>query len=59
MSVFAVVLLRGYQWNLPPQSFEFDWSKTPPEPVDGLRATARASSTSSPLSEATAVASPP
>jgi cytochrome P450 len=41
MSVFTIVLLRGYQWDLPPQSFDFDWSKTPPEPVDGLRATVR------------------
>jgi hypothetical protein len=30
-----------YQWDLPPQSFDFDWSKTPPEPADGLRATVR------------------
>jgi cytochrome P450 len=38
MEIFAVVLLRGYTWTLPPQNFEFDWSKTPPEPKDGLRA---------------------
>ncbi|MES1245997.1 MAG: cytochrome P450 [Acidobacteriota bacterium] len=41
MSVFTVVLLRGYSWELPTQSFELDWSKTPPEPVDGLRARVR------------------
>lgn len=39
MEVFAVVLLRGYSWELPPQSFEMDFSKTPPEPKDALRAT--------------------
>jgi cytochrome P450 len=38
MEVFAIVLLRGYDWELPPQSFEIDYSKTPPEPKDGLRA---------------------
>jgi cytochrome P450 len=38
MEIFAVVLLRGYDWQLPPQSFELDGSKTPPEPKDALRA---------------------
>jgi len=38
MAVFAVVLLRGHTWELPPQSFEFDWTKVPPEVADGLRA---------------------
>ena len=38
MSVFAAILLRGYTWELPPQNFEMDWSKTPPEMKDGLRA---------------------
>ena len=38
MAVFTVVLLRGYTWRLPEQSFEIDWSKTPPELKDGLRA---------------------
>jgi hypothetical protein len=28
MSVFAVVLLRGYTWELPAQNFALDWSKT-------------------------------
>jgi retinoid hydroxylase len=41
MEVFAMVLLRGYTWELPPQSFEADFSKTPPEPKDRLRATVR------------------
>lgn len=39
MEVFAVVLLRGYDWQIPPQNFEMDYSKTPPEPKDALRAT--------------------
>jgi cytochrome P450 len=38
MSVFAVALLRGYTWELSPQDFAFDWSKTPPEMKDGLKA---------------------
>lgn len=42
MEVFAVVLLRGYDWQIPPQNFEVDFSKTPPEPKDALRATVRA-----------------
>ncbi|MFL6203526.1 MAG: cytochrome P450 [Thermoanaerobaculia bacterium] len=41
MALFAVVLLRGHDWELPPQSFDYDWSKTPPELADGLRATVR------------------
>lgn len=39
MEVFAIVLLRGYSWQLPPQSYAMDYSKTPPEPKDALRAT--------------------
>ena len=38
MAVFAVVLVRGFTWQLPAQSFELDFSKTPPEPKEGLRA---------------------
>jgi cytochrome P450 len=38
MQVFTIVLLRGYDWTLPPQDFALDWSKTPPEPKEGLRA---------------------
>ncbi len=41
MEMFAVVLLRGFTWDLPAQSFEPDFSKTPPEPKDRLRATVR------------------
>jgi len=43
MEVFTVVLLRGHAWELPPQSLEKDWSSTPPEAKDGLRARVRAS----------------
>jgi retinoid hydroxylase len=39
MEIFAVALLRGYAWELPPQNYEMDFSKTPPEPKDALRAT--------------------
>jgi cytochrome P450 len=38
MEIFAIVLLRGYRWELPRQSFAIDWSKTPPDVKDGLRA---------------------
>ena len=38
MAVFAIVLLRRHTWELPPQSFEVDWSKTPPDVKDGLKA---------------------
>jgi cytochrome P450 len=41
MEVFAIVLLRGYDWTLPEQSFEVDYSKTPPEPKEALRAVVR------------------
>jgi cytochrome P450 len=39
MEIFAIVLLRGYTWQLPPQNFEMDFSKVPPEAKDALRAT--------------------
>jgi cytochrome P450 len=38
MAVFTAVLLRGYTWELPAQNFDLDYSKTPPEMTDGLRA---------------------
>jgi cytochrome P450 len=38
MEAFAIVLLRNYTWTIPPQNFEIDYSKTPPEPKDALRA---------------------
>lgn len=34
---FLVLLVQGYDWELPAQDLEYDWSKLPPEPVDGLR----------------------
>jgi len=42
MEVFAIVLLRGYTWELPPQNYELDFSKTPPVAKDALRATVKA-----------------
>ena len=42
MEVFAIALLRGGSWELPPQNLELDFGRTPPEPRDGLRATLRA-----------------
>jgi cytochrome P450 len=44
MEVFGVVLLRGFSWDLPPQNFELDYSKVPPEPKDALRAAVTATS---------------
>ncbi len=41
MEVFAIALLSGYAWDLTPQNLEMDWSKTPPEFKDGLRAIVR------------------
>jgi len=41
MAIFAVVLLRDYSWQLPPQALDMVWSKTPPEPKDALRAIVR------------------
>jgi cytochrome P450 len=41
METFAVVLLRRHSWQLPPQNFSMDYSKTPPEPKDALRASVR------------------
>jgi cytochrome P450 len=38
MEVFAIQLLRGYQWQLPSdQDLDLDWSRIPPEPKSGLR----------------------
>jgi retinoid hydroxylase len=34
---FLTLLVRGYQWELPAQDFEYDWRKRPPEPRDGVR----------------------
>jgi cytochrome P450 len=38
MEMFAIVLLRGYTWELPPQNFELDYSQTPPIAKDAMRA---------------------
>ena len=38
MQLFAIVLLRDYTWQLPQQNFEINWSKTPPDVKDGIRA---------------------
>jgi len=34
---FVALLVRGYDWELPPQDLEYNWQKLPPEPRDGLR----------------------
>ncbi len=38
MGMFLVVLLRDYEWRLPPQDLELSYRLTPPEPKDGLKA---------------------
>lgn len=43
MSTLLIVLLRDFEWTLPAQNLEFDWSRTPPVPTDGLRAVVRRS----------------
>ena len=35
--VFVAILVRGFEWDLPPQAEDYDWSRRPPEPRDGLR----------------------
>jgi cytochrome P450 len=35
--VFLVAVLRGYTWDLPEQSADYHWNRTPAEPRDGLR----------------------
>jgi cytochrome P450 len=34
---FATLLVRGYDWDLPPQNLAYRWTTIPPEPRDGLR----------------------
>lgn len=34
---FATLLVRGYDWELPPQDLAYRWTTIPPEPRDGLR----------------------
>jgi retinoid hydroxylase len=34
---FLALLLRGYDWELPPQELAYNWKALPPVPRDGLR----------------------
>jgi cytochrome P450 len=34
---FLTLLVRRYEWELPPQDLRYDWRKVPPDPRDGLR----------------------
>ena len=34
---FLVLLIRGYQWELPRQDLSYNWKTVPPQPRDGLR----------------------
>jgi cytochrome P450 len=38
---FLAVLLRDFEWELPPQSLDRNWKKLPPDPRDGLRVALR------------------
>jgi cytochrome P450 len=37
MMILAIVLLRDYTWELPPQDLDYVWAESPPPPKDGLR----------------------
>jgi cytochrome P450 len=39
---FLTLLVRDYEWRLPPQDLRSDWKKRPPEPREGLRITLHA-----------------
>jgi cytochrome P450 len=39
---FLAILVRGYDWRLPDQRLDLDWSRRPPEPRDGLLVELRA-----------------
>jgi cytochrome P450 len=39
---FLTLLVRGYDWELPPQNLEWNWKTLPPQPRDGLRVRLRA-----------------
>lgn len=42
LQLFALELLRGYDWQLSPgQNLSYDWKRLPPEPHDGLKARVR------------------
>jgi cytochrome P450 len=36
-ATFLTLLLRGYEWELPPQDLSYDWRPIPPVPRGGLR----------------------
>lgn len=36
------LLIRGYEWDFPPQDLSYRWDSVPPEPRDGLRTRVRA-----------------
>jgi len=38
---FLALLVRGYEWELPPQNLEYNWKTVPPQPRDGLRVSLR------------------
>jgi retinoid hydroxylase len=38
MKVFAILLLRNYTWELPPQDLSYEWGAIPPYPKDKLQA---------------------
>jgi cytochrome P450 len=39
--VFLAIVVRGYDWDLPPQDLDYNWQKLPPEPRHGLRVALR------------------
>ena len=36
-TLFLTLLLRGYDWEIPPQDLAWNWTSVPPVPRDGLR----------------------
>lgn len=34
---FLTLLVRNYEWDLPPQNLAYNWKTAPPQPRDGLR----------------------
>jgi len=43
-TLFVALLVRGYDWELPPQNLAYSWRGFPPAPKDGLLVRLRASS---------------
>ncbi len=39
---FIALVVRGYDWELPPQRLDYNWRTLPPEPFDGMRVRLRA-----------------